>query len=424
MILIAYPIAACFVYLMVEPWDVHAVMTFGQAFAFALVVWFIDKYPEDRTKVEGALCKAAVALLGVLVTLNIRYSNILYLKADVMQTQMISYYTTLITRIESIEGYTEDAQVVYIGEYDKHDKNLVGISEYFDDLDLATYKGEPIFNDYAWKEAMEFWCGFAPELGDAAEFDGNAEVASMPCYPDQGSIRCINGKLLSNLQMSRKNYEKAGKLNEKLSLIISVYNEEAVLEKFYKAFCSIEQNLEYGGGGYELIFVNDGSTDASMNILEVIAQQNKNVRVISFSRNFGHEAAMIAGIDHAAGDVIICMDADLQHPLECIAPIMAKFEEGYEVISMVRTSNKSAGAIKNFTSRAFYRVINALSDQVKLEENASDFFAISSRVADVLRTNYREKLVFYVDMYKALVSGKQRWNTLLRKELAVPATIR
>ena len=103
---------------------------------------------------------------------------------------------------------------------------------------------------------------------------------------------------------------------KKLSLIISVYNEEAVLEKFYKAFCSIEQNLEYGGGGYELIFVNDGSTDASMNILEVIAQQNKNVRVISFSRNFGHEAAMIAGIDHAAGDVIICMDADLQHPLE------------------------------------------------------------------------------------------------------------
>lgn len=57
-------------------------------------------------------------------------------------------------------------------------------------------KGEPIFNDYAWKEAMEFWCGFAPELGDAAEFDGNAEVASMPCYPDQGSIRCINGKIV------------------------------------------------------------------------------------------------------------------------------------------------------------------------------------------------------------------------------------
>lgn len=177
-------------------------------------------------------------------------------------------------------------------------------------------------------------------------------------------------------------------------------------------------------GENELIFVNDGSTDASMNILEVIAQQNKNVRVISFSRNFGHEAAMIAGIDHAAGDVIICMDADLQHPLECIAPIMAKFEEGYEVISMVRTSNKSAGAIKNFTSRAFYRVINALSDQVKLEENASDFFAISSRVADVLRTNYREKTRFLRGYVQSVGFGKQRWNTLLRKELAGPATIR
>ena len=129
LILIAYPIAACFVYLMVEPWDVHAVMTFGQAFAFCFgCMVLLINIPKIRTKVEGALCKAAVALLGVLVTLNIRYSNILYLKADVMQTQMISYYTTLITRIESIEGYTEDAQVVYIGEYDKHDKNLVGES--------------------------------------------------------------------------------------------------------------------------------------------------------------------------------------------------------------------------------------------------------------------------------------------------------
>lgn len=67
---------------------------------------------------------------------------------------------------------------------------------HFDDLDLPTYKGELIFNDYAWKETMELWCGFAPELGDAAEFEGNAEVASMPCYPEQGSIRCIDGKIV------------------------------------------------------------------------------------------------------------------------------------------------------------------------------------------------------------------------------------
>ena len=196
LVLIAYPIAACFVYLMVDPWNVYTLMTFGQAFAFALIVWLIDKYPENGTKVECAFCKTAAALLGILAILNIRYSNICYLKADVMQTQMISYYTTLITRIESTEGYTENTPVVYIGEDNKHDKNLVGISKYFDDLDLPTYKESFIFNDYAWKENMELWCGFSPELGDAAEFAGNAEVASMPCYPDQGSIRCIDGKIV------------------------------------------------------------------------------------------------------------------------------------------------------------------------------------------------------------------------------------
>lgn len=103
---------------------------------------------------------------------------------------------------------------------------------------------------------------------------------------------------------------------------------------------------------------------------------------------------MIAGIDCAVGDGIVCMDADLQHPLECLIPIIEKLDEGYEVINMVRTSNKSAGIIKNFTSKAFYYVINALSNQVHLEENASDFFAISSRVAEILRTNYREKTRF------------------------------
>ncbi len=102
---------------------------------------------------------------------------------------------------------------------------------------------------------------------------------------------------------------------------------------------------------------------------------------------------MIAGIDHADGDAIVCMDADLQHPAECLAPIIEKLEEGYGVISMVRTQNKSAGLIKNITSSGFYWVINALSD-VKFQPNASDFFAISRQAADVFRSNYREKVRF------------------------------
>ena len=102
---------------------------------------------------------------------------------------------------------------------------------------------------------------------------------------------------------------------------------------------------------------------------------------------------MIAGIDYARGDGIVCMDADLQHPPELAEDIVARFEEGYEVISMVRTENHDAGLVKNITSAGFYWFINRISD-VELLENASDFFAISKNAADVLRTNYREKVRF------------------------------
>ena len=172
-----------------------------------------------------------------------------------------------------------------------------------------------------------------------------------------------------------------------ISIVVSVFNEEEVLHKFYDKFQEVCPDWSWD---YELIFVDDGSRDASLEILKEISGENEKVKVVSFSRNFGHEAAMIAGIDYAKGDGIVCMDADLQHPLECIAPIIEKLEEGYEIVNMIRVSNKSAGILKNITSGAFYKVVNALSD-ASFEENASDFFAVSSRVADVLRKNYREK---------------------------------
>ena len=131
--------------------------------------------------------------------------------------------------------------------------------------------------------------------------------------------------------------------NKKLSIIVSVYNEEAVLDKFFKAFDEKKNNLKWD---YEIIFVNDGSRDNSLQLLQKYVKTDLKAKIISFSRNFGHEAAMIAGIDNASGDGVVCMDADLQHPLECISQIIEKFEEGYEVISMVRLANKSAGIIK------------------------------------------------------------------------------
>lgn len=179
-------------------------------------------------------------------------------------------------------------------------------------------------------------------------------------------------------------------MSKKISIIVSVYNEEEVLFEFYRETIKVLLLID---NPYEIIFVNDGSVDGSRGILFKIAKDDENVKVVHFSRNFGHEAAMIAGIDNASGDYLVCMDADLQHPPTLLPEMLRKFESGYDIINMVRTVNKSAGIIKNITSSMFYKVINRLSD-IHLVSNASDFFGISKRVAYVLRNNYREKTRF------------------------------
>lgn len=179
-------------------------------------------------------------------------------------------------------------------------------------------------------------------------------------------------------------------MEKKLSVVVSCYNEELALRQFYAETSEVLKSLSWD---YELIFVNDGSQDGSIEILKELAAGDEKVKVVDFSRNFGHEAAMIAGMDYSSGDGIVCMDADLQHPPECLPGIIAKLDEGYDVINMVRTKNESAGWFKNFAGAAFYRLINILSD-VKFEPNASDFFAVSKKAAKVLKTNYREKVRF------------------------------
>ena len=179
-------------------------------------------------------------------------------------------------------------------------------------------------------------------------------------------------------------------MSKKISIIVSVYNEEEVLFEFYRETIKVLLLID---NPYEIIFVNDGSVDGSRGILFKIEKDDENVKVVHFSRNFGHESAMIAGIDNASGDYLVCMDADLQHPPTLLPEMLRKFESGYDIINMVRTVNKSAGIIKNITSSMFYKVINRLSD-IHLVSNASDFFGISKRVADVLRNNYREKTRF------------------------------
>jgi glycosyltransferase involved in cell wall biosynthesis len=176
-----------------------------------------------------------------------------------------------------------------------------------------------------------------------------------------------------------------------LSIVVSVYNEEEALETFW---ADLKQELgKIEGIMPEVIFVNDGSTDRSEIILKSICDRENpafRVRAIHFSRNFGHEAAMIAGIDASTAGAIICMDADLQHPPAKIGQMVQAFLQGYDIVTMTRSARQDGGWLKRLFSRIFYRFINRLSP-IEFQENASDFFLISGRVAAVLKREFRER---------------------------------
>jgi dolichol-phosphate mannosyltransferase len=179
-------------------------------------------------------------------------------------------------------------------------------------------------------------------------------------------------------------------MTPKISIIVSVYNEEKSLSLFYK---ELEQELQQIEVTPEILFVNDGSKDQSITILKELATQNPAVKVIHFSRNFGHDAAMLAGIDHCTGDIAICLDADLQHPPKYIAAMLKKWQEGNDIVLMVRNDRKDGGFFRNITSKMFYGLTNKLLN-AKLEPNASDFFMISRRIINLLKSDYRERTRF------------------------------
>jgi polyisoprenyl-phosphate glycosyltransferase len=188
----------------------------------------------------------------------------------------------------------------------------------------------------------------------------------------------------------------------KISVVFSVYNESESLPSLFSEVLKLEKEF---GRIFEWIFVDDGSADDSALIIRDFCRTyshpvNK-VRFIRFSRNFGHEAAMIAGIDHAAGDAVICMDADLQHPVSLIPGIVETFEKGYDIINMVRNKNEGTKGMQSWLSAAFYRFLNRISRQ-KIAENASDFFLVSKPVADILRENFRERNRFLRGLIQTL----------------------
>ncbi len=170
---------------------------------------------------------------------------------------------------------------------------------------------------------------------------------------------------------------------KKLSIVIPMYYEEEVVNECYTRLEKVVTNLE--GYEYEIIFVNDGSKDKTLELLMEIAKDNKNVKIVSFARNFGHQAAVTAGLKEVTGDVILIIDADLQDPPELIPDMLKLWEEGNEVIYGERKSREGESKFKLFTASMFYKTLNALSD-VEIPKNTGDFRLVDRKVVDTINS--------------------------------------
>ncbi len=170
---------------------------------------------------------------------------------------------------------------------------------------------------------------------------------------------------------------------KKISIVIPVYNEEEVLKISYTRIKEVMNTLEKYD--YEIIWINDGSKDKTFDILQEIAKEDEKTKVLSFSRNFGHQAAVTAGIKYVTGDAIIIMDADLQDPPELLPEMLVLWEEGNEVIYGQRKSRKGESAFKLLTAKMFYNTLNALSD-VDIPKDTGDFRLVDRKVIDVINS--------------------------------------
>ncbi len=170
---------------------------------------------------------------------------------------------------------------------------------------------------------------------------------------------------------------------KKISVVIPMYNEEEVVKTSYLRIQKVMEELKQYD--YEILFVDDGSRDKTLSLLEEIAKENQKVKILSLSRNFGHQAAVTAGIQYVTGDAVIIMDADLQDPPELLPEMIALWEEGNEVIYGQRRSRKGESAFKLLTAKMFYHTLNALSD-VEIPKDTGDFRLVDKKVIDVINT--------------------------------------
>ena len=171
---------------------------------------------------------------------------------------------------------------------------------------------------------------------------------------------------------------------KKISVVIPMYCEEEVVDICYKRVVNNLNKLS-DKYNYEIIFINDGSKDSTLEILKKIASNDDNVKIISFSRNFGHQAAVTAGIRNVTGDAVIIMDADLQDPPELFEGMIEKWEEGYEVVYGKRKTRAGESIFKLLTARMFYNTLNKLSE-IEIPKDTGDFRLVDRKVIDVIAT--------------------------------------
>ncbi len=178
-------------------------------------------------------------------------------------------------------------------------------------------------------------------------------------------------------------------LRRKISVIVPCFNEEESLETFNK---TLLQFLP-GNYDYEVIYVNDGSRDNTFQVILNLAKDNQHIKYISFSRNFGHQNALKAGYDFASGDCAISLDADLQHPPAVIPELIARWEEGFEIVNTIRADHDSISYTKKLSSGIFYQIMRKLSD-VNIENGMADFRLIDKKVLKQLKL-FSENYLFF-----------------------------
>ncbi|TCC04027.1 glycosyltransferase family 2 protein [Kribbella soli] len=205
----------------------------------------------------------------------------------------------------------------------------------------------------------------------------------------------------------------------RLSLVVPCYNEVEVISRFHQA---LSRELEETGRPYEIVYVDDGSSDGTLEALVELASTDESVRYLSFSRNFGKEAAMLAGLRYATGDAVVIMDADLQHPPELIGRMLKEYERGFDQV-IARRNRTGDPASRTLFARAYYWLINKWAD-VEMMDGVGDFRLLSRRAVDgLLELNeYNrfskglfawigfESLLFEYDNVKQPADRKSRWT--------------